>query len=646
MSLPLDEPSLVFVVLFATALVAPIAAQRAGLPGIIGLIVAGLVLGPNALNVVERDGTVAVLGGVGLLYLVFQAALELDLDDFVRHRNQSLTLGAISFTLPFALGIVVHQAIGFSTMAAILLASCWASHTLLTYPALQRMGAVGNRAVATTVGATIVTDMSALTALALVVAAHQGALDATFVLTFLPSVAAVLFVILWVLPRVARWFFTGLGQDRTVRFLFVAVALFGSAGLAELAGIQAIVGAFLAGLALNRQIPNSGQLMSQISFFGASFLVPIFLISVGMLVDPAVAIADPASLGRAAAFTAVVVTGKGLAAVIAGRLFGYQSAEIGTVASLSIAQAAATLAVVFVGLQVGLIDEGTVNAVVLVILSSCLVASFAAARWGPLLPRPPIKESTIGQTVLAPVISPELSGTLMRIGALLARPDSGRVVPLTVLDLETGSDVVEDHRTRLIAESERMVLAAGADAQSVVRLDLTASAGILHAAVEQSATCLLMGWRGYTTRKESFFGERVDALLALSPVPVIVCRQGRDDDIARVVLSVTRRDLTPAGLPGLELAALVATRIAVGAGIPIVVVAQEETTLVPTLVNGSRDPQVVIDERHPREALPDTTGPGDLVVTGISPLRAGLGHNVPRLARALPDRTLLAVAPR
>jgi Kef-type K+ transport system membrane component KefB len=645
-TLPLDEPAAVFVVLFATVLLAPIAAQRARLPGIIGLIVAGLIVGPNGIGLLERAGTIELLGGVGLLYLVFQAALELDLDDFALYRSRSLVLGAISFTVPFALGIGVHLALGFEPLAAILLASCWASHTLLAYPAFQRMGAVANRAVATTVGATIVTDMGALTVLAVVVRAHEGELDATFPLTFVPGVLAVLALVLVVLPRVARTFFTGLGQDRTVRFLFVMAALYGAATLADLAGIQAIVGAFLAGLALNRQIPNASQLMTQITFFGSSFLVPVFLISVGMLVDPAVAVANPESLGRAAGFIFVVVVGKGLAALVAGKLFGYDGAEIGAVASLSTAQAAATLAVVFVGLQVGLIDETTVNAVVLVILVSCLVASFTAVRFGPLLPRPPMKESTIGQTVLAPVISPELSATLMRIGAHLAAPDSGRVVPLTVLDLETGSDVVEEHRARLVAESERMVLAAGADAQSVVRLDLTASAGILHTAVEQGATCLLMGWRGYTTRRESFFGERVDAIVALSPVPVLVCRQGHDDDITRIVLSVTTRDLSPAGLPGLELATLVANRLAAQARIPLLIVAQQETTLVPALVDGARDHHLTLDERNPQTALPDHTRPGDLVVIGISPLRAGLGQNAPRLARALPERTLLAVAPR
>jgi Kef-type K+ transport system membrane component KefB len=645
-TLPLDEPAAVFAVLFATVLLAPILAARARLPGIIGLILAGLVVGPNGIGLVERAGTIGLLGGVGLLYLVFQAAVELDLDDFARFRNRSVALGAISFTVPFLLGIGMHTLLGFDLLAAILLASCWASHTLLTYPAFQRMGVVGNRAVATTVGATMVTDMAALTALAIVVRAHEGALDPSFPLTFLPAVAVVLVVILWALPRVAQAFFTGIGQDRTVRFLFVAVALYGSATLADLAGMQAIVGAFLAGLALNRRIPNGGQLMTQISFFGSSFLVPVFLISVGMLVDPAIAVANPASLVRAAGFVTVVVVGKSLAALIAGTLFGYERAEIGVVASLSIAQAAATLAVVFVGLQVGLIGEETVNAVVLVVLVSTLVASFAAARFGPLLPRPPVKETTLGQTVLAPVISPELSSTLMRVAAHLAAPDSGRVVPLTVLDLETGTDVVDDHRNRLVAESERMVLAAGADAQSVVRLDLTASAGILHTAVEQGATCLLMGWRGYTTRREAFFGERVDALLALSPVPVLVCRQGRDDTIERIVLSVTTGDLSPAGLPGLELAALVASRLATGARVPILVVAQEETTLVPQLVHGGRPPQLVVDDRGPRQSLPDRTRPGDLVVAGISPLRAGLGQDVPRLARALPDRTLLAIAPR
>jgi Kef-type K+ transport system membrane component KefB len=645
-SLPLDEPALVFVVLFAAILVAPLAAQRARLPGIIGLIVSGILVGPNGIGLIERAGAVELLGGVGLLYLMFQAGVELDLDEFASNRRHAVGFGMATFLAPMAIGTLGHLALGFQPLAAILLASCWASHTLLAYPAYQRVGQVSNRAVTTTVGATIITDTAALLVLAVVARGHQGDLDAGFALTLLPALAGALFVILWALPRLARWFFSGLGQDRAIRFVFVVVALYGASAVAEIAGIEPIVGAFLAGLALNRQIPNASQLMTQIEFLGSSFLIPVFLISVGMLVDPRLALTDPGSLGRAAGFVAIVLGAKGLAAVITGRALGYERAEVGTMFSLSTAQAAATLAAVFVGLQVGLIDETTVNAVVIVILVTCVTSSLAAGRYAPLLPRPPMKESTIGQTVLAPVISPELSATLMRIGAHLAAPDSGRVVPLTVLDLETGSDVVEEHRARLVAESERMVLAAGADAQSVVRLDLTASAGILHTAVEQGATCLLMGWRGYTTRRESFFGERVDAIVALSPVPVLVCRQGHDDDITRIVLSVTTRDLSPAGLPGLELATLVANRLAAQARIPLLIVAQQETTLVPALVDGARDHHLTLDERNPQTALPDHTRPGDLVVIGISPLRAGLGQNAPRLARALPERTLLAVAPR
>lgn len=648
-SLPLTEPELVFGLLFLAVLVAPLAAERARLPGIIGLIGAGILIGPNSLGLIERSGAVELLGGVGLLYLMFQAGLELDLDDFVEQRGRALIYGMTGFVIPMAIGTAVHLGLGFEVLAAVLLASCWASHTLLAYPALQRLGVVRSPAVAVTVGATIITDTAALLVLAVVARGHQGALDLEFALTLVPSLAAATAAILWGLPRLARWFFAGIGHPRPIRFLFVVVALYASAGIAELAGIEAIVGAFLAGLALNRLVGHGSVLMDQIDFFGTTFLVPVFLISVGMLVDPLVAFTDPASLGQAAAFFGVVVSSKWLAAFATGKGFGFKRSEIGTMFSLSVAQAAATLAAVFVGVQIGLIDEGAVNAVILVILGSSLLASFTAARYGPSLPRPPIRTRPLGRLVLMPVVSPQNAGPLARVAAGLSAADSGTVIPLKVLDLEADSAAVEREHEALSEQAGREVLSGGGDVRPLVRLDVTPATGILHAVVEYNATCVLVGWKGYSTRRQSFFGERVDALLAMSQVPVVLARPGRDERTRRVVLSVTAGDLTPAGFPALEGAALVATRLADHVKVPLVVVTQQEDPALDGLlanVRESRRLKVVVDERKAPIAVRAHSEEGDLVVVGISPLRQGLGQNVPLLARAVPDRTVVAFAPR
>ena len=376
-TMPFEDPALVLVTVFAVVLFAPVLATLLRLPPIIGLIAGGILVGPNGLELVERVGTIELLGGAGLLFLMFQAGIELDLDDFAAHRNGAVVFGAATFLLPLALGTVGHLLLGFDVMAAVLLASCWASHTLLSYPTFQRLGVVMNRAVATAVGATIITDVAALMVLVVVVGAEGGDLDLAFFAGLLPSLAAAVAFILFVLPRIAQWFFKRAGRDRISRFLFICLALYGSAAIAEVAGTEAIIGAFLAGLALNRLIPHGGLLMERIDFFGGTFLVPIFLISVGMLVDLG-ALTDTETLGWAAGFCAVVIVAKLAAAALAGKVLGFGSAEIGSMFSLSIAQAAATLAAVFVGLEAEIIDDRAVNAVVVVILVTSLLSSLGA----------------------------------------------------------------------------------------------------------------------------------------------------------------------------------------------------------------------------------------------------------------------------
>ncbi|MGB2858034.1 MAG: cation:proton antiporter, partial [Candidatus Microthrix parvicella] len=514
-STPLFEPALVLALLFVLVLIAPLAARAVRMPSIIGLIGAGILIGPSALGLLEREGTVEVLGNAGLLYLMFQAGLELDLEEFRERRSQALTFGALTFIIPFAVAIPVNLALGFTTTAAILLAISWAPHTLLAYPVVQRLGLTKARSVAITVGATIVTDTAALTALELLVESHEGRLTPGFVLKLIPTAGAVVVFIVVVLPWLGRQFFASVGQDRSVRFLFIMAAMFLSAGLAELAGLEPIIGAFLAGLALNRLVSEGSELSSRIEFFGSAFFIPVFLISVGMLVNLGVVIDRPAILVRAGVFSLVAVGTKMVAAFIAGKLFRYTNTEIGIMASLSTARAAATLAAAFVGLSAGLISEVTVNTVVLVILVTSLVSSLLATRFGTQLPPPTERRRAPAEKVLVPVGDPKRSMDVLRLAGMLAAPDTGTVVPVSVLDLEATQADVKARRAEL-AEAERTILGEGAEATSVVRLDLTPSAGMLHASVEQAATAVLVGWKGFANRNGSAFGQRVDALLAAS----------------------------------------------------------------------------------------------------------------------------------
>lgn len=644
-SLPLIEPALVLALLFVLVLVGPLVAKIVRLPPIIGLIGAGIVIGPSALGLLERDGAVEVLGNAGLLYLMFQAGLELDLEEFKERRSQAITFGALTFLIPFGVAIPVNLALGFSTTAALLLAVSWAPHTLLAYPVVQRLGLTKARSVAITVGATIITDTAALITLEILIEAHEGKLSPGFVLKLIPTAGAVVAFIIAGLPWLGRRFFASVGQDRSVRFLFITAAMFLSAGLAELAGLEPIIGAFLAGLSLNRLVSEGSELSHRIEFFGSAFFIPVFLISVGMLVNLGVVIDDPTILLRAGVFSLVAVGTKMLAALIAGKVFKFSGTEIGMMASLSTARAAATLAAAFVGLSVGLISEITVNTVVLVILVTSLVSSLLATRFGTQLPPPVERQRAPAATVLVPVGDPERSLEVLRLAGMLAAPDTGTVVPVSVLDLEATQADVKTRRAEL-AEAERVVLAEGAEATSVVRLDLTPSAGMLHASVEQAATSVLVGWKGFANRNGSAFGQRVDALLAASPVPVVVARMGPAENCDRVVLAVADHDLTPAGGPGVELAALVARRLAKAHRAELRILVPREQVTHQTLGLEDDQGELVVERRRPAVALRDVTTPGDVVVVTQPRVEPGLGGEVPRLARAVPDRSLLVIAPR
>ncbi|MCB1026399.1 MAG: cation:proton antiporter [Microthrixaceae bacterium] len=644
-STPLIEPALVLALLFVLVLVGPLAAKAVRMPPIIGLITTGILIGPSALGLLDREGTVEVLGNAGLLYLMFQAGLELDLEEFRERRSQAITFGALTFIIPFAVAIPVNLALGFSTTAALLLAVSWAPHTLLAYPVVQRLGLTKARSVAITVGATIITDTAALITLEILVEAHEGKLSPGFILKLIPTAGAVVAFIVAGLPWLGRRFFASVGQDRSVRFLFITAAMFLSAGLAELAGLEPIIGAFLAGLSLNRLVSEGSELSHRIEFFGSAFFIPVFLISVGMLVNLGVVVDDPTILLRAGVFSLVAVGTKMLAAFIAGKVFKFSGTEIGVMASLSTARAAATLAAAFVGLSVGLISEITVNTVVLVILVTSLVSSLLATRFGTQLPPPVERQRAPAATVLVPVGDPERSLGVLKLAGMLAAPDTGTVVPVSVLDLEATQTDVKERRAEL-AEAERVVLAEGAEATSVVRLDLTPSAGMLHASVEQAATSVLVGWKGFASRNGSAFGQRVDALLAASPVPVVVARMGPAENCGRVVVAVADHDLTPAGGPGVELAALVARRLAKAHRAELHILVPREQVTHETL--GLEDDQgvLVVERRRPAVALRDLTTPGDIVVVTQPRVEPGLGGEVPRLARALPDRSLLVIAPR
>ena len=418
----------------AVIVVGPLIVERFRTPGMIGLLLGGLVIGPNVLGVVPPEGGVVhEFGDVGLLYLMFLAGLELDLNIFARHRRHAVAFAGITFAGPAALGIAAGLGLGYEVDAAILLGSLCASHTLVTYPIVRRFGLSTNPAVAVAVGATVMTDTLALIVLAVIAGRTTGdaggAELAAQVVLGLGILVTFCFVLL---PPLTRWYFTTIGRQRVLRYTYALGVLLGGATLAESLGIEPIVGAFFTGLAINRLVPNEGEFMEHIEFFGSALLIPIFLVSVGTIIDPRVLL-ELGTLGIALALIGACVGGKLLASLVSGPAFGYTRNEVGVVFSLTVPQAAATLAATLVGLRIGLFDESTVNAVMVLIAVSLIVASAAATFFGARVPRPSVDASRLARSVLVDVDPTEPDDRAVGIAARLAWVDGGVIRPVVVV---------------------------------------------------------------------------------------------------------------------------------------------------------------------------------------------------------------------
>ena len=416
-----------FFVSFAVILVGPLIFERLGFPGIVGVLLGGLLVGPFVLGWVEREGIVESLGDLGILFLMFLAGLELDLDEFAANRRGALTFGAFTFTFPFVLGILLVLPFGYGFATAALFGSLWASHTLVAYPIVQEHGLLRDRAVGIAGGGTVMTDTLALSVLAVV--AGSVASDARPSVVFLEVIVGLVILALFcafVLPRATRWVFAGVGQHRGARFLFVVVALTAAALVADRAGIEGIVGAFFAGLALNRLVPARSRLMEQIEFVGGVLLIPFFLLSTGMLIDPA-AFTDVRVIAIAGLSLAVVFVGKATAAALAARVLGLERPQRRLLYGLSLAQAAATLAAVTIGVEIGLFDTDLLNATLVVVLVTVLASSIVTRNAARRIEPPAIQGERLAENVFVPVDVVD-DPAVVELAARLAMAKGGTVL--------------------------------------------------------------------------------------------------------------------------------------------------------------------------------------------------------------------------
>ncbi|MCL7749134.1 cation:proton antiporter [Halalkalibacter alkaliphilus] len=528
---PVTNPVLIFAIAMVVFLVAPLIMARLRIPGIIGFIFAGVIIGPNGLGLLDRDPTIVLLGTVGLLYIIFIAGLEIDLEGFKKYRNRSLTFGTMSFTIPFVLGTIGAYLLGYSVAGAILLGSLLGSHTLLAYPIASRLGIAKNKAVTTSVGGTIMTDTLALLVLAVVAGSTQGELTPDFWFVLVVSLVVYVAGVFIIVPIAAKFFFRTLSSEGTLEFIFVLTVLFVTAYFATVAGLEPIIGAFLAGLALNRFIFEQSPLMNRIKFTGNALFIPFFLLSVGMLMDLRILLSDPSAWTKAVLVVSLVIIGKFSAAWIAGKIYRYTGEEIKLIFGLTIPQAAATLAATLVGFDLGLFDQATVNAIIVMILATCMIGPYTVEKFARTIAmkedQKPYEPSSAPERVMVPLANPHTMESLMDLSFII-RGQSPE--PLYTLSVAQGGR--EDSSSRIV-EAEKLLghavtYAAGAEVpiQMLTRVDTNITSGMIRAMQESRITTTVIGWNGKLSTPQKIFGGVLDQLLERTTQMVLVSMLG------------------------------------------------------------------------------------------------------------------------
>ncbi len=528
--LPLTDPILVFTILVLCMLVAPLFSQRLHIPDMVFLLGFGALLGPNGFHVLDRNTAVTMLGSVGLLYIMFLAGIEINLYRFMRSYKRSVFFGLTTFLIPQTLGALAgHFVLGMNWSASLLLASMFASHTLLAYPLASRLGISRREPVTITVGATIITDILALMVLAVIADSAKGIpMNPVFWATISFGMLA-LTVLIWKgVPYASRWFFQRITEESNAQFLFVLAVLCICAYISHFARLEPIIGAFLAGAAFNRMIPEHSTLMNRVMFAGHTLFIPFFLISVGMLVDPLAMLTGTRGWLVSATMVVMVIVTKYGASQISRLLFGYSRSAGNVMFGLSVVQAAATLAAVMVGYDLKIFDESVLNGTIVMILVTCSLGSWIVDRHGRrMAAEEPVQPESSGveQRLLVSVTNPESASRLLDLSFLLrntARP--GDISPMTIVREQNNIDDAVVKAEKLLGKC--LVQAASADipVNPGLRVAINVSDGIVRAARELRSSMVIVGWTAEKSTSIRIFGTVMQHLVVHCASRLLFCR--------------------------------------------------------------------------------------------------------------------------
>ena len=535
-TLPVTDPVWIFLIVLVIILFAPLLLNRLRIPHIIGMILAGILIGEHGLNILERDSSFELFGQVGLYYIMFLAGLEMDMEDFRKNRVKGLVFGILTFVIPMALGIWSSMAIlGYGAVTAVLLSSMYASHTLIAYPIVSRYGLSRQRSVTISIGGTAVTVTLALVVLALISGMYNGSANAAYWIKMALKVTLIGLIIIFVFPKIGRVFFRKY-DDAVMQFVFVLALVFLGGGLISMAGMEGILGAFLVGLVLNPLIPKVSPLMTRLEFVGNALFIPYFLIGVGMIIDIRSFAAGGTALKVAVVMTVVATVSKWLAAYLTQKIYRMSHNERTMIFGLSNAQAAATLAAVLVGHEIimeggeRLLNDDVLNGTIVMILFTCIISTIeteCACRKFTMedSSASDMPEKTAEtEKILIPVANPDTIDNLVNLALMIKdRKRKDGIVALNVVD--DSKDVRGDEAGRRNVEKAAMIAsAANVKAEMVSRYDISISSGIVHTIKELAVTDVVIGLHRKSSILDSFFGSLTGNLLKGTFREVIVAR--------------------------------------------------------------------------------------------------------------------------
>lgn len=537
-TLPLADPVLKFLLILLIILAAPLLLNKLRIPHLLGLIIAGAIIGPHGFNLVLRDSSIILSGTAGLLYIMFLAGLEIDMADFKRNSTKSLAFGMYTFLIPMILGTVVGRwVLRFNVLTSVLLASMFASHTLIAYPIISKLGISKNKAVSITVGGTMITDTLALLVLTIIVGMATGQVNDMFWIRLGVSILIFALIVLFGFPFIGRWFFKHV-HDNISQYIFVLVMVFLGSFLAQVAGMEAIIGAFLSGLALNRLIPQSSPLMNRVEFVGNAIFIPFFLLGVGMLIDYRTFFTSFETIKVGLIMIIVATAAKYIAAWMTQKTFHLSTDQRSVIFGLSNAQAAATLAAVMVGYNVitgtdangepiRLLNESVLNGTILMILVTCTIASFAAQKGAHNIAAQDISDKEENKKesehILIPVSNEETVEELVNLSLAIKSPQNKNgLFALKVIDNHHSDEKALKQSRRVLQTAVNTAAATDTRMKDLLRYDLSVSNAIASVVKEREITDLVVGLHKEKDIPAAFLGHIVESVLAESSVSTFI----------------------------------------------------------------------------------------------------------------------------